>query len=266
MGLIRVVFEVTCQTSIGDEVRLVGSLPEFGAWDPKYAVPLKTSEQLYPIWQSAELLLPGESELQYKYLRLPALGSAQWEAGPCRVLDSSLLSESMVNCVGDIMFDADESSQRRNSGFRIRFQTSRSQIMSVGTSRLASSIPSPLRTAGPTPVENSCSISELEHILSELRQLETLPLASRSDVRRAVASVSRAIEAERSKGRLRQKSRSHCCSLLAVLLVPLLPFFVATAIVWRVPSARHRRDELWGIASGHLQRMKLPPEWMRSWV
>lgn len=245
---IRVVFEVSCPTVNFEEVRVVGSHPELGAWDPLLAVPLKTSEQQYPLWRTAELLLPIEV-VQYKYLKVLG-GAVQWEAGPHRILDVGCLSNCMVNVVEDMKFDADAGlAQRSTSGARIRFQEpSKSQMTSLGTSRLASSVPSPLRTsAGPTPVEKSpCCMGELEGILRELLELESMNLAGHAEIRRAAAAVRSAIEAERSGGRYRFPRRARCCTCtgLAFLMVPILPLIVALSIFHRVPSARRRSVKL----------------------
>ena len=42
------------QTRWGEEVRVVGSRPELGSWDPAHGVPLQTSGETYPMW-SAEI-------------------------------------------------------------------------------------------------------------------------------------------------------------------------------------------------------------------
>lgn len=256
---IRVVFEVSCTTLSSEELRLTGSLPELGAWDPTHAVPLFTNERIYPVWQTAEIVLPpeaAEAVVQYKYFKQLG-GAVQWEAGLQRVLDVSCLSDSMVNYVDDAKFDWDTSLPRRHSGPRIRFQEpSKSQMTSLVTSRMASSAPSPLRTsAGPTPVEKSPScLGDLENILRELMELETRNFACQKDIRRAVAAIQSAIQVECSQ-RQGQEQPERCKTVgCALMLVPLLPVAVASALVWRVPSAQHRRDQLFDAAKAVLNR------------
>jgi len=248
---VRVIFEVSCPTASFEEVCVVGSLPELGAWDSARAVPLKTSEQSYPVWRTPELLLSCQVSalVQYKYIKLGSGSSAQWEVGPNRILDLACLSETMVNCVEDVTLDIDEDLARRSNGARIRFQESgclaKSQVNSRATSRPASSIPSPLRTsAGQTPVEKSPrGMQELEGVLRELMDLESMNLSGRADLRRAIAAVRSAIEAEQGGGSPYQFRRcSGCtCAAFSLLLVPLLPLIVASVILWRVPSARPKR-------------------------
>jgi len=235
----------------------VGSLPELGNWQTAESVLLSTSERLYPVWRTKELLLPSETpeEVQYKYVKIFGGCVTQWEVGPHRILDVRSLSECQLNCVEDVPFDIDDSITRRNSGMRARsgepalcFPVPQSQMTSLETSRLASRSRTPLRTsAGQTPQERSPnSTTELENILRELMGLEHMNLAGRLEIRRAVVAVRSAIEAERSGGHYRWPRRSRLCSVvgLALLMVPLLPLVVSSFILWRFPSARTRKTEV----------------------
>mmetsp|Transcript_29704 Transcript_29704/g.64717 ORF Transcript_29704/g.64717 Transcript_29704/m.64717 type:complete len:290 (+) Transcript_29704:73-942(+) len=243
---IRVVFEVTCPTAAGEEVWLLGSLPELGSWDPAKAVRLKSENQPL-VWSSLELTLPvvPHEAVQYKYAKAFVGTVPQLEVGPNRVLDLSCLSECMVNCVEDVAYDVEGGGfTRRDSGVRVRIRTASSSTQLVKsqmstlpsrqTSRLASSVPSPLRTsAGPTPVEKSPRCRrELEQILRTLVELEALSHAGRSDIRRAGEAVRSAIEAERSGRRPRQPCRCSCAAL-SLLMVPLLPALVVLVMLWR---------------------------------
>eukprot|EP00444_Apocalathium_aciculiferum_P023090 CAMPEP_0183434624 /NCGR_PEP_ID=MMETSP0370-20130417/64097_1 /TAXON_ID=268820 /ORGANISM="Peridinium aciculiferum, Strain PAER-2" /LENGTH=279 /DNA_ID=CAMNT_0025621365 /DNA_START=120 /DNA_END=959 /DNA_ORIENTATION=- len=245
MGRVRVVFEVSCPTIGFEEVRVVGSPTELGAWDPALSVPLRTSDQHYPLWRSPEVLLPREAQeaAQYKYVMVFSGSVVQWEAGPNRVLQPGSLLEGSPNLIEDVMYDLDDSIARRNSGVRIRFQESleKGQLSGLDTSRFASSVPSPLRTcsAGQTPVETrGGSTRDLEAVLKELVRLEPLHTPGRADVRRAAAAVRAAIEAERNSGRSRLRSRASGCAVLSLMMVPLLPVLLGGVILWRVPSAR----------------------------
>lgn len=270
----RVVFEVTCPTIGFEEVRVVGSLAELGAWDPTLAVPLQTNDRQYPVWRSAEVLLPKEAPepLQYKYVMVFSGAVVQWEAGPNRSLQSSSLLDGATNLIEDVMFDLDGSLARKNSGVRIRFQEAleKSQLPSLEMSRFASSVPSPLRAygAGQTPVEKSPrgGTRELESVLRELMMLEPMYRVGQKEVRRAAAAVRAAIEAERSSGRCRRRARGCTCAAVSLLMVPLVPMVVAAGILWRVPSARStsfRRIWPWSMPWGQEAEAPLVagPEW-----
>ncbi|CAK9085959.1 4-alpha-D-glucan glucanohydrolase) [Durusdinium trenchii] len=76
-----VVFEVKCPTVNLEDVRIVGSLPELGSWEPSRALPLSTSEHSYPSWRSAEVSLPSQMAevVQYKYIKVFDGSLVQWE-------------------------------------------------------------------------------------------------------------------------------------------------------------------------------------------
>ncbi|CAE8589945.1 unnamed protein product, partial [Polarella glacialis] len=250
MSTCSVVFEVRCPTVNSEELRLVGSLPELGAWNPSHAVRLKTSERTFPVWRTAELAVKRDvsEAVQYKYIKVYNGSLVQWEAGPNRILDLSCLCDSLANYVDDVTFDLNDNVTRR-SGVRIRFAAaSKSQMTSLGTSRLASTVPSPLRTScAQTPLEKSPGcMEELESILRELKELEPMNLSSRAEIRRALIAVRAAIEVEQAGGRFRYQRRLRpiTCAMVSLFLVPILPMMVASGIIMNVPSARTRYDDL----------------------
>ena len=64
------------QTRWGEEVRVVGSRPELGSWDPAHGVPLQTSGETYPMW-SAEVDL-SLTNFYYKFVICGPFGIS-WE-------------------------------------------------------------------------------------------------------------------------------------------------------------------------------------------
>ncbi|GAA3766847.1 carbohydrate-binding module family 20 domain-containing protein [Salinactinospora qingdaonensis] len=74
-------FEATVETSYGQEVYVVGSLPELGAWDP--ANGLHLSADTYPVW-TATVDLPADTTFEYKYVKLTTDGTVEWESGANR--------------------------------------------------------------------------------------------------------------------------------------------------------------------------------------
>jgi len=270
-----VVFEVKCSTVNFEDIRLVGSLSELGAWNPSQALQLKASERTYPLWRTAELSLPSRvpETVQYKYIKVFGGSVVQWEAGPTRILERSCLSEGTVNYVDDGNFGASDTSSRQNRA-RIRFQEGKASQLeelrllneqlaqSIATSRFASSVPSrvpsrspsPLRTSpgsrspGQTPPEKTPScIEELERLLRELKELEPMNLQSRAEIRRAIAAVRSAVDVERSVQRLglnQKRSLSATFAMLSLLVAPIMPIAVATALIISVPAARQRFDRL----------------------
>jgi len=248
MGRVRVVFEVACPTVGFEEVRVVGATAELGSWDPERAIPLRTNDQQYPLWRSPEVLMPKEASeaVHYKYVMVFGGSVVQWEAGPNRLLMPGLLAEGAANLIEDVMYDLDDSLARRNGGVRIRFQESvaKSQLSGLDTSRFASSVPSPLRSCSAVQTPGCTSppggTRELESVLRELVKLEPRLRFGRADVRRAAVAVRAAIEAERSGGRSRSRTRISICAVVSLVMVPVLPLLVGSAILWGFPSSRGR--------------------------
>ena len=77
----RICFSVEMQTRWGEEVRVVGSRPELGSWDPAQGVPLQTCEGLYPMWSGTVDL--GVNPFEYKFIITGPWG-VTWEQGPNR--------------------------------------------------------------------------------------------------------------------------------------------------------------------------------------
>jgi alpha-amylase len=74
------------KTEWGQGIRVVGSIPELGAWQPELSIGLSTSEEAYPEWRSRELIVPcpadstGSLCLEYKYVLDCTHGDGfQWE-------------------------------------------------------------------------------------------------------------------------------------------------------------------------------------------
>ncbi|MEV5508078.1 glycoside hydrolase family 15 protein [Streptomyces orinoci] len=86
-GKVEAAFHETAATQWGQNVYVVGSVPELGAWDPARAVPL--SPAAYPRW-SATVALPASATVEYKYLKKNPDGSVSWESDPNRRLDTGV--------------------------------------------------------------------------------------------------------------------------------------------------------------------------------
>ncbi|MGF1427399.1 carbohydrate-binding module family 20 domain-containing protein [Kitasatospora sp. LaBMicrA B282] len=77
-GTVAETFDENKTTSWGQNVYLVGSIPQLGNWNPSAAVPLSSGG--YPVW-SGTLSLPANTAFQYKYIIKDASGNVTWENG-----------------------------------------------------------------------------------------------------------------------------------------------------------------------------------------
>ncbi|WP_305785759.1 carbohydrate-binding module family 20 domain-containing protein [Symbioplanes lichenis] len=73
-------FASTTETTWGQNVFVVGSVPALGSWDPARAVPLSSAS--YPVWTGTVDLAPGQP-VEYKYVKKEG-DSVIWESDPNR--------------------------------------------------------------------------------------------------------------------------------------------------------------------------------------
>ncbi|MDA0565431.1 alpha amylase C-terminal domain-containing protein [Streptomonospora sp. S1-112] len=76
-------FSVRAQTWYGQDVRVVGSVPALGSWDPQRGVRLATDEDTYPTWRG-EVDLPEGTAFEYKLVKVAPDGAVEWESGANR--------------------------------------------------------------------------------------------------------------------------------------------------------------------------------------
>ena len=78
-------FQIIARTQTGESIGLVGSTAELGLWDVTRCIRLQTTADRYPLWWTdTEIdLQPALSSIpqgvEYKYVRLGAKGSVEWE-------------------------------------------------------------------------------------------------------------------------------------------------------------------------------------------
>ncbi|GAA1224234.1 carbohydrate-binding module family 20 domain-containing protein [Kitasatospora nipponensis] len=80
-GTVSETFHATRTTVPGQNLYLVGSIPQLGGWNPDAAIPLAATG--YPVW-SATVPLPANTAFAYKYLLKDAAGNVTWEPGDNR--------------------------------------------------------------------------------------------------------------------------------------------------------------------------------------
>ncbi|CEL52831.1 alpha-amylase [Rhizoctonia solani AG-1 IB] len=74
-------FRVNANTTYGDNIFLVGSTAQLGAWTPNSSIALSSAS--YPIW-SASVDMPAGTAFSYKYIRKTSGGAVAWESDPNR--------------------------------------------------------------------------------------------------------------------------------------------------------------------------------------
>jgi hypothetical protein len=98
---VAVSFKQRVTTAFGETIKMVGSTPELGNWDPSAAPALSPAEYTSsnPVW-TYTVSLPAGTTFQYKFVRVASNGAVSWESDPNRSYtvprscEASVVSES----------------------------------------------------------------------------------------------------------------------------------------------------------------------------
>jgi len=96
-----VLWEAHCpDTKPGDELLVVGSCPELGAWVPSKGLRLSTRPHLFPKWRGATRFPPmSEEVILWKFVILRADGNVEWEVGRDRRLVLPSAGDAVEVCM-----------------------------------------------------------------------------------------------------------------------------------------------------------------------
>jgi alpha-amylase len=82
-GQVAAQFTVEATTTLGQNVYVVGSVPQLGSWNPANAVPLTTGSATYPRWNGGASL-PASTDVEYKFVIRQDGQPVIWETGANR--------------------------------------------------------------------------------------------------------------------------------------------------------------------------------------
>jgi glycosidase len=83
---VQVIFKVNAATTVGQNVYVVGSIPELGSWDPAKASEVMMNPN-YPQW-FLPVSVPKATQFEFKFIKKDANGTVVWEGGSNRVFTS----------------------------------------------------------------------------------------------------------------------------------------------------------------------------------
>lgn len=83
----QVIFHVNASTNYGENIYIVGSIPELGSWDPKKSTEAMINPE-YPHW-FLHVSVPAGTTFEFKFIKKDAQGNVTWEGGSNRVFTSS---------------------------------------------------------------------------------------------------------------------------------------------------------------------------------
>ena len=83
---VQVNFKVSATTVMGQNVHVVGSIPELGSWDPAKA-PESMMNPNYPVW-FLPVSVPKGTQFEFKFIKKDGAGAVVWEGGSNRIFTS----------------------------------------------------------------------------------------------------------------------------------------------------------------------------------
>lgn len=82
---VEITFEMKYGTQLGQNIKLIGNVPELGSWNTANAISMSSAEYTSsnPQWKQTVVLKAG-TQIQYKFIVVNADGSITWERDPNR--------------------------------------------------------------------------------------------------------------------------------------------------------------------------------------
>jgi trehalose-6-phosphate synthase len=102
-------FKLKAETHPGQTIKILGSHPSLGLWNPDNAVELSTNEIIYPDWTTQLIFLPLNTCIEYKYI-FKSLDNITWEASYNRkitlIQNNALIEDVHGNPVSKVFYSS----------------------------------------------------------------------------------------------------------------------------------------------------------------
>ena len=91
----QIIFHVQANTAVGENIYIVGNIPELGSWDPDNCTEAMLNPN-YPEW-FLPVSVPAGTQIEFKFIKKDANGTVTWESGENRVITSSSSSAGSID-------------------------------------------------------------------------------------------------------------------------------------------------------------------------
>lgn len=91
----QIVFHVQADTNYGENIYIVGNIPELGAWDPDNCTEAMLNPN-YPEW-FLPVSVPANTEIEFKFIKKDSTGAVVWESGENHTITSSSDSAGSID-------------------------------------------------------------------------------------------------------------------------------------------------------------------------
>ncbi len=91
----QIIFHVTANTAYGENIYIVGNIPELGNWDVNKCTEAMMNPN-YPTW-FLPVSVPANTTIQFKFIKKNAQGVVTWESGDNRIITSSSTAAGSID-------------------------------------------------------------------------------------------------------------------------------------------------------------------------
>ena len=91
----QIIFHVQANIAMGENIYIVGNIPELGSWDPDNCTEAMLNPN-YPEW-FLPVSVPAGTQIEFKFIKKDANGTVTWESGENRVITSSSSSAGSID-------------------------------------------------------------------------------------------------------------------------------------------------------------------------
>lgn len=91
----QVIFHVTANTNYGENVYIVGNIPELGSWDANKCTEAMLNPN-HPEW-FLPVSVPAGTQIEFKFIKKDSTGKITWESGENRTITSSSASAGSID-------------------------------------------------------------------------------------------------------------------------------------------------------------------------
>ncbi len=91
----QIIFHIQAETNYGENIYIVGNVPELGNWDPDECTEAMINPN-YPEW-FLPVSVPADTEIEFKFIKKDSTGAVIWESGENHVITSSSDSSGSID-------------------------------------------------------------------------------------------------------------------------------------------------------------------------
>ncbi|XP_074585812.1 uncharacterized protein LOC141841543 [Curcuma longa] len=194
---VRVRFVLQKECFFGQQFFIVGDDPTFGLWDPANAIPLEWSTG--HVW-TAELDVPAEKTIQFKFILKGLSGDISWQPGPDRSLQTWETTKTIVISEDWDNAGCQKVTEEHRGGVHIVADEPQSPELNFGGNNGAVEEQTPVPDSAPIPASGSAVDPSQETMAANVLDAPSESVEAEHDDSSQFSG-----EADESEGRIRNQ-------------------------------------------------------------